>query len=318
MEEIVPVDDLFTSKPTANSNDPLPQGDNKLLGMIIPAVMSAISIAVSAGTAAKNRKFQKEMQLQEQEYNTPANQMKRMKEAGLNPNLLTGQVSSGSFGQSPDPLPDLGQVVGNAGNSAFNGINALMQLKQTQLNMEMMNERVRQLRLSNEFAASSMPDRLRLLIANVLGANQVNDIRDFDVQFAKWFNGANYQVFHGADGNDALFLSAYNDYPLYQSPREVEALQGIKYGGIRNSKVSQDYENAIKQHDILGAQLYGYQLGNSRAEIALDYERGSNQPWGQTRPLDKFINYLLNGLMTKYGDDIMNLLYGFIDKHIKK
>lgn len=277
--------------------------DFGLVSVLVPAIVSAISIAASAGTAAANRKYQKQQQEQQQNYNDPTAQMERLKEAGLNPNLALGSVSSGDFGQTPLPLPDMGQVIGSSANTAFQGINAAISLKQQQQNIEMMNERIRQLRISNNFAELSSPDRLRLIAANLLSANRTNRIGDLEEAFAKWLNGENPNIsaWWSANGTDFSMDNL--------SPRQYQTVTDMMYGSVRSEKVYQDYLNSIKNGDILGAQLYGMQIGNSRAEIARDYEQSTHMAWGSNmRPLDMILSFALRGLLEKYGPKLMKWL----------
>ena len=277
--------------------------DFGLVSVLVPAIISAISIAASAGTAARNRKFAKEQQQQQQEYESPAAQVERLKAAGLNPNLMAGSVSSGSFGESPAPLPDMGQVIGSNANQAFQGINAAISLTQQQQNIDMMHERIRQLRISNDFAEKSNPDKLRLILANLLSAERTNRIGDIEEKFNQWLNTPDVRLsqYFSSNGVDSSFDNL--------SPAQYNTLNPMYYGAIRNDKVYQDYQNSLKNGDILGAQLYGMQIGNSRAEIARDYEASSHMAWGANmRPLDMIISFALRGLLEKYGPKLMQWL----------
>lgn len=311
-KEIVPAGEIFQSG-NSDLEQPAPGGDPRFVQILVPAVIAALQLAAGIGQNVANRKFQKEQQAKQQEYDSPVNQVKRLEEAGINPALALGSVSSGSFGQSPAPLQGIPELVGSAGAGAFNGVNSLMQLKRTQLDMEAMQERVRQLKLSNDFAESSMGDRLRLVFANLLSTNQTNDLRQFDLDFAKWYNDPKNNKFHFnyLDNKGEWHTQTYT---FVGSPRQVASSYENMYADARLNKVYQDYMNAIKQGDYLGAQITGAELGNDRQRIARDFELNAKQPWGQTKPLDRFINYLLDGLMMKYGDKIMQKLYGWLDR----
>lgn len=309
-DDIVPATDIFESGRTDMGSTK----DFGLVSVLVPAIISAISIAASAGTAAANRKFQKQMQQQQQAYDSPVAQLERYKEAGINPNLALGNVSSGSFGDTPSPLPDFGGVVGQAANSTFQGVNSLMDLKAKQQNLEYMQERINSLRLSNQYNSMSMGDRLRLVIANLLSANQVNDLRKYDLDFAKWYNGLNIQRLTAEDSSTMFWYPLSSSIRKFVSPRQLESEYSLRYSDIRNDKVYQDYLNAISHGDILGAQLTGYNLGNSRQQIALDYEKATNMPWGNQRPLDKLIGFMLNGLLEEYGPYIMEWIKNKLPK----
>lgn len=286
--------------------------DFGLVSVLVPAIISAISIATSAGIAARNRKFQKEQQQQQQDYESPIAQVERLKAAGLNPNLLASSVSSGSFGESPAPLPDMGEVIGSNVNQAFQGINAAINLTQQQQNIDMMNERIRQLRISNDFAEKSNPDRLRLIVANLLSADQTNNLRQFDLEFAKWFNGRDFYATLNYLDNNGQWQQHRFDFGGLSARQVLDGVSPVVYSNIRNDKVYQDYLNSIKNGDILGAQLYGMQIGNSRAVIARDYEASTHMAWGANmRPLDMIISFALRGILEKYGPKLMEWLDSF-------
>lgn len=281
--------------------------DFGLISVLVPAIISAISIAASVGTAAHNRKFQKQQQKAQQEYDSPAAQMQRLKDAGLNPNLALGSISSGSFGDSPSPLSDMGQVVGNAGQSAMSGLNFMFAIKQKQQELELMEERINQLRISNAFSSLSNPDRLRLLAANVLSANQVNDLRDFDLKFANWYNSSNasFQPYFSANGVDTSFGPS--------SPRMFSNIYQMQQLYNTNDKVYQDLQNAIDNGDLLKARIISQGLINDRYSIARDFEQAFNMPFSNASPLDKFLNIVIGGLMERYGPRLMQKLYDWID-----
>lgn len=100
-----------------------------LIGTGINAISGAISQGSANSTNVELAKYnweqQKEMWRMNNEYNTPANQMQRYMDAGLNPNLVTGFNAGNSTSVptpqqahvDPIPVPDFGnslnQVVGN-------------------------------------------------------------------------------------------------------------------------------------------------------------------------------------------------------------
>lgn len=102
---------------------------------LIPAAMfaaSAVSSLLSNRAAKKQQERQNaynrseaelayQRELENREYNTPANQMARFGEAGLNPNLIYGQQNTGSASYSPqssasrsyfNPVSELPAIIG--------------------------------------------------------------------------------------------------------------------------------------------------------------------------------------------------------------
>lgn len=61
---------------------------------------SVIGANASANQQGSANKWNLLMQMYQNEYNKPVNQMKRLKEAGLNPNLVYGQSATGVAGQA--------------------------------------------------------------------------------------------------------------------------------------------------------------------------------------------------------------------------
>ena len=81
--------------------------------------------------ANENNRFNREMWNLQNEYNTPANQMKRFKEAGLNTSLMYGTPQN--VASSPTPADTTGKAV--APQIHMDGViaNAMQQYKQNQL-----------------------------------------------------------------------------------------------------------------------------------------------------------------------------------------
>jgi hypothetical protein len=99
----------------------------------LPVVGDIINTASTLYTNAQNRKFSEEMYARQRAdaltdwdkqntYNSPSQQMQRYKEAGLNPNLIYGQMSNSPTIISTDmkhpdfvapKLPNIGNVMNN-------------------------------------------------------------------------------------------------------------------------------------------------------------------------------------------------------------
>jgi len=88
-----------------------------MLAAILAAVVAAIGVAASASSANKQAQANKDLAAfqadanqkylnQQNEYNSPKNQMARFQSAGLNPNLIYGQGSPGNQ-TSPLSYPDI-------------------------------------------------------------------------------------------------------------------------------------------------------------------------------------------------------------------
>ncbi|QXP44161.1 MAG: DNA pilot protein [Arizlama microvirus] len=64
--------------------------------------------AMSSSIAQENRDFQYKMWKEQTAYNAPEAQMQRLKAAGLNPNLVYGQIAESKMSSPPSiPMPDI-------------------------------------------------------------------------------------------------------------------------------------------------------------------------------------------------------------------
>lgn len=68
---------------------------------------------------------QKEFWYEQQEYNSPANQVQRLGEAGINPQLAIGNIHSGQMGSSPSPGSPSALSAGQFGDITGNMLNII-------------------------------------------------------------------------------------------------------------------------------------------------------------------------------------------------
>lgn len=131
-------------------------------GSIMPSPKDFFNVGSTLYANYKSRKFSEKMYQRQyddalafwdkqNEYNTPANQMQRFKDAGLNPNLVYGQGNSGPAGAIP--VPDVQSVnfreprVEGNGNAAMSALlaQADLRIKAAQAdNLEVQNQVIRQ------------------------------------------------------------------------------------------------------------------------------------------------------------------------------
>lgn len=150
-------------------------------GLLAATIQAGASMAGSMGSAgvanAYNMKlaryaadFQREMIQQQNEYNSPAKQMERYKEAGLNPNLIYGNGTSSAGNQSEIAkyappkfeVPDIGNTLGNV---VMNGISIARQKKELQLvDQELQNKREEQFNIRAERMARDIENMYQAAI----------------------------------------------------------------------------------------------------------------------------------------------------------
>lgn len=80
--------------------------NNPWIGSAIDAGSGIIGNAFNMFAVGQQNRYNTEMWNKTNEYNSPKNQVSRMKEAGLNPALMYGSGSSGGGQASPAPLTD--------------------------------------------------------------------------------------------------------------------------------------------------------------------------------------------------------------------
>lgn len=172
---------------TQNKNKkvmPLP-----LLAAALPLIGSGIDALSTGAQNRKSREFSREMYDrtkadnlafwdQQNKYNSPQAQMQRLKEAGLNPNLIYG--GSGNSGQAaPIQTPDVQSAQFRSTDFAGGAAQSANNLAEFQ-NME-----IRQAQLDNLFAQGSVLKQEALLKAAQVGATTAGTARSqFDLDFA--------------------------------------------------------------------------------------------------------------------------------------
>lgn len=163
------------------------------------------------------------------EYNTPANQRRRMEAAGFNPNLMYGSMSPGnsleparseSHYNNPPQLADFGTAIGNAYQVYKQSqlLDAEKELKQAQAEDLSIQARLKERSLSN--------DEKRI------------EIEKQNLQ-------------HSIDELDAL-------KPVYQA--QIEKLKSEK-------RVSDEQADEIFWRNFMNSTTYGYQMERLQAEL---------------------------------------------------
>lgn len=112
------------------------------LGSLGNIVSTAINTQAQFKLAEQNRQWYRNQWIAENEYNSPASQMQRLKAAGLNPNLLYGQVTSGNASPLRPNDPYNAKGIGDA----FTKLDYQAMLT----NLAKSAEEIRSLRLENE------------------------------------------------------------------------------------------------------------------------------------------------------------------------
>jgi len=113
--------------------------------LLVPAITGAASVLGSVIGNIGSKKRQKRADKanikfwrMQNEYNDPAQQMSRLKKAGLNPNLIYGQSVSGATGQAgavaPSKAAPYSMDLGTAANNALSAYQTQAQVENTNVN----------------------------------------------------------------------------------------------------------------------------------------------------------------------------------------
>lgn len=248
--------------------------------------------AVSAGSGllgsliagSYNRKRQRESQAwaekmwqQQNQYNLPINQMARLKEAGINPNLAFGSAASAMGTNVPSPphyseSPDFGAPIQRGISEYFQ---RRFEKKQLLTQIEWQNEQIRKLRMDNDTTSLLLDDyrsmkrseyalgRLKNEIDQTLYGRQRN--LEVDLLSGKWLNEMDRYFAHipaalakHYRAQDALLgikkLSEYEDYLTKRSRGKFERSYYDRY------------MNPYETSTIAGALRTIFGLGHSASD----------------------------------------------------
>jgi len=123
-------------------------GTSLLSGLFGSSAQSSAN-AANLQIARENREWQESMWNKQNEYNTPAAQIERMKSAGLNPALMYSQGNPGNASNPPSspatpqmqPITGFANAVGDAGDMIYKGMIQNEQVKQMRAQTEFLNAR---------------------------------------------------------------------------------------------------------------------------------------------------------------------------------
>lgn len=209
-------------------------------------------------------KKQNDLQMQNwynmQEYNSPAKQMERLRNAGLNPNLVYGQ-SSGNVAGNTSPAPEMSRYIGKISN-----LSAMyeLQLKKEEVNnAKVQNDVLRSIvdRNSAETKRISystdnlLPlQKLQMELQNV-GKHESNEIAAINRQFlvstfSKRLEQYNIQTDNLRLDNEMLKFTVDKLLPL----REIAARVGIRLKRAEIAEIKSRILLNIKRGELLDIQ----------------------------------------------------------------
>lgn len=181
------------------------QGGSNLLGNVLGYFSNKENNKFNAEQAQINRDFQEqmwnkqvaynnEMWEKQAKYSSAQEQVKRLKEAGLNPALALGQVASG---QASSPV---GNAVGNPQGSTATGqpfrpdFSSLGSIFQTMLQQQLGYEDVREKQLDNAYKRASFAIKLQKDMSEARKYLHDADIAKIDSEWRHQINSSDWQL----------------------------------------------------------------------------------------------------------------------------
>lgn len=228
------------------------------------------------------------------EYNKPINQIRRLREAGLNPATLLAQGSVDNVNSSPPQSADMAAGMSAASQSLVNSL-TMSNLKEQNRNLKMQNEVLkedaRSKSLDNDLKQAENQDK-------IARANEMKDFYDEYIGLPKpdslgnWENrnGYWYDIDSGRVANRYDYNMTDDEFKLHNRRRQsikfdfdtqsyqvhmtdledrmkiirwaIEDTYGIKTADLAVHELEQKIDNMKKQGELYGEQITAIKLDN--------------------------------------------------------
>ena len=171
------------------------------LGIGIGAASSVLGGVFGRSSAKKQFQYQKELINMQNEYNSPANQMKRLKEAGLNPNLVYSSGNVVGNQSSTGSAPSVPSVDLTGGISA--GLAAYQQVENHDLDMQLKEQAI----LKSRAEATLMETQAEMERSRLSLDKSINEARSRMVGLQANVMKHNYDVASGKTKGSFIYLN---------------------------------------------------------------------------------------------------------------
>lgn len=180
--------------------------------------------ATNIQLARENREWQESMWQKQNEYNTPAAQIQRMREAGLNPALMYSQGNvgnAGSVGSVPtpqvQPVTGLAQGIGAAGDTIANAVMQYEQVKQMRANTRLLESKAAQTE-ANTFEPQTYRQLMQAKVSSLTHQGSYYESKAIGQDTYNRHASAllGNQVRHGELSNTELNLRMYMEVAKFQ------------------------------------------------------------------------------------------------------
>lgn len=244
----------------------LAQIDNRkfiapLVAAAVPAIISAVGAVAGSALNKKsidsNNALQQKLVQDANAYNTPANQMQRFQDAGLNPYMMLGQVNAGNqtsvASTSPVDYSSGVQGVGNAVNTLIQAASAGSQIEVNKATIAKTESETALNQIDAQTRAAENVARLNQLVKQgVLTQQQADNLsQQFDLTQMTW---------------DELIKQ-----PGLANSLTTEQLESLKAGiaKLESEKKGIDLQNGITSK--FGEKQAAATLGNTYSQTGVNY-----------------------------------------------
>nr|DAY17733.1 MAG TPA: DNA pilot protein VP2 [Microviridae sp.] len=244
----------------------LAQIDNRkfiapLVAAAVPAIISAVGAVAGSALNKKsidsNNALQQKLVQDANAYNTPANQMQRFQDAGLNPYMMLGQVNAGNqtsvASTSPVDYSSGVQGVGNAVNTLIQAASAGSQIEVNKATIAKTESETALNQIDAQTRAAENVARLNQLVKQgVLTQQQADNLsQQFDLTQITW---------------DELIKQ-----PGLANSLTTEQLESLKAGiaKIESEKKGIDLQNGITSK--FGEKQAAATLGNTLSQTGVNH-----------------------------------------------
>lgn len=251
------------------------------------------------------------------DYNTPAQQMQRMKKAGLNPYAFAPQIANQNTGEFPASSVELGDNIAQGYNvmSKRDQIRFTKQL--TAIQIDNYAEQLRGLQLDNEFKSMTLQDRAAFLSwknslaaldaqykTGALTEQQYKIERDrLTTEWQQWNAGITTETYGDPAvnfaGDNAPDISNAN--ALYQKRNADAKLATVEADIKQRAKqyIIETFQNKSKYTEQQALYMVEHAI---RESIARKYEESTNLPWSQK---DMF-THVLEGILSELRETLQD------------
>lgn len=224
----------------------------------------------------QQRDDQQKFWYEQQDYNSPANQVARLREAGINPQLALGNIQTGQMGSLPSASVPATQIAQRQNFQELNGLLDFIvgskyagEAKQEQITSLKLDNKAKEIDLQTQLVKNLLS--LQDIMAGISNKKSGAAKNYNDIEIANMMAGPQFQKYMAEIGN----IMANTDYTVYQTMRGWTELQYLPI----DKRVQ--YMEAIERIDLMRRQgrLTKQQLIHEIQRTNHEYYASKGQRW---------------------------------------